>query len=313
MTIGLNPHHRVGLAELSGLSTSGLDRASAHAAELTVAAVAGDGWVLGAMSRESDAPPGAAHVVVRASGGPPVRAGEGSVYVALSLPRADALTTCGDAQVINRYVRPMLRALGRVGAPAHYFGRDWIAVAHRPAGWIGFAHDAGTGRVLVEALVGVGLAFDDEASARPSYGGKAPASLGELTGKSLRVDDVRAAIVEAFAAAYGHALVPVEIEPGAPRGAAPGPAWAARVAEVMGHVAAGRDDQGRMRVGGDWMVSRDALASLEGALASLADPDDAAIASAVDGAFGGPRVVTFGVRSLASVAAAVAAAYRKPR
>lgn len=312
MTIGLNPHHRLALTELSALSTSSLDRASTHAAELTVAAVTGEGWVLGGMSRAGDAPPDLETRVVRASGGPAISAGEGTIYVGLSLPRADALTPGGDAQVINRYVRPVLRALGRVGAPAHYFGRDWIAVARRPAAWVGFAHDAGTRRVLVEAFVGVTHAFDGGV-ARPSYGGKAPASVGELAGKPLAVGDVREAIVEAFANAYGHALVPTEIAPGPAPRVEDEPAWEARVPEVMGSVSAGRDAGGRMRVGGDWMVSRDARASLEAALAAGPELDDAGVAAAVDAALAAPGVVTFGVRRLASVAEAIAAAYKNPR
>ena len=64
-----------------------------------------------------------------------------------------------------------------------------------------------------------------------------------------------------------------------------------------------------MRVGGELMASRDVMAALEEAIASLPNDADAeTIGAAVDAAFGAPGVVVEGVRALASVRDAIARA-----
>ncbi|MCW5833524.1 MAG: hypothetical protein KIS78_14065, partial [Labilithrix sp.] len=76
---------------------------------------------------------------------------------------------------------------------------------------------------------------------------------------------------------------------------------------------AGRDVDGRLRVGGELMASRDALARLEDLVASL--PPDAGeddVGRAVDEALTTRGAVTFGVRSLASVRDAILDALRAP-
>ncbi len=81
----------------------------------------------------------------RGSGGATVHVGPGTLWVTLRLARASALVPCEPARLLNRYVRPLLGALTKIGARAAYFDRDWIAVAHRPAGIVAFAHEAETG------------------------------------------------------------------------------------------------------------------------------------------------------------------------
>src|SRR5215472_6853526 len=100
-------------------------------AELWIARPSQDATLLGAFQRETEeTPPAERASARRGSGGPKVRVGPGTLWVALLLPRVDALVSCDEARIVNRYVRPALRALTRCGAQAHFFGRDWISVRH---------------------------------------------------------------------------------------------------------------------------------------------------------------------------------------
>ncbi len=252
--------------------------------------------VLGAFARRTESMP-YARVVRRGSGGPAVQVGPGTLWLALLLSRVDALVACDEAHLVNRYVRPLLRALTKCGALAHFFGRDWISVRHRPAAWVGFAHDAASGRVVIEAFIARETRFDR--GARGSYLGKEPGTLGSILGTPVTEEKLAGAIVAAYADAYGRAAVD--------RGALPGgeeetvaiePAWAATAEEAIGEIGAGLDARGRFRVGGELLVSRDALAALETAVAGA---EDAEISGIVDATLGAAGVALDGVRSLGSV------------
>jgi hypothetical protein len=78
------------------------------------------------------------------------------------------------------------------------------------------------------------------------------------------------------------------------------PPWAAALDEAIGVVGAGRDRAGRMRLGGELMISRDALAALEHELAT-GDAEPGAVGRAVDATLGAPRVALVGVKSLLSL------------
>lgn len=238
-----------------------------------------------------------------------MRVGEGTLWLALLLPRVDALVSCDEAHLVNRYVRPLLRALTRRGALAHFFGRDWVSVKHRPAGWVGFAHDRGSGRAVVEAFVARETPFD--VGPRASYLGKEPGTLASI---GTPVDEARLAdaIVAAYSEAYGRVAVDRGPLPRVDAGAGElvDPPWAAVVDEVIGELGAGPDAGGRFRVGGDLLVSRDALASLEASLASARDEDVSAV---VDAALGAPRIALDGVKSLSSVRDVILAARAVPQ
>lgn len=75
--------------------------------------------------------------------------------------------------------------------------------------------------------------------------------------------------------------------------------------EAIGPVCAGRDDEGHLRVGGEWMASYDAVRDLEDRIAR-GEP----VRSAVDSAFGAPHTALFGVRSLESFARVIEDALR---
>ena len=243
-------------AACAAISASALDRALARDAELVVRPLAGDALVLGAFQRraevETDLP-----VFRRGSGGHAVRAGDGVLFVHLALAHPAVLFDCDAERLLNRYVRPILAALTKVVAPARYFGRDWIAVQHRPVAFLGFAHDATSGRASVDAFIGVSRPYVDET--RASFRGKAPLALDDL--RKVATTTIVDAIAGAFAA---HAsTTPLALDP-APAPIAPADArWTVEDQDAMGTVAAGRDPEGHLRVGGEIMASRDAVADLD--------------------------------------------------
>lgn len=300
--------------EVGMRSLDALDAPLAHAAALRVGVLKDDALVLGAFQRAGSLPD-RWPLVRRASGGPEVRVGSGSVYVGLSLlnPRV-APVSADHRRIVNRAVRPLLRALTRTGCAAHFFGRDWVAVRHQPAAWVGFAHDSTTERTLFEAFVAVRVPFavDDRASFR----GKAQGTLESLS--SVSIDPVRlaAAIVDAYVegrqATTGDDQARAPEIPASPAEDARGePPWAATCTEAIGLIGAGPDRRGVFRVGGDLLVSRDALARLEARLAAPAkELDDQALGAIVDDTLGSPRVAIDGVRSLSSIRDVIASALR---
>jgi hypothetical protein len=285
---------------IAASSRASLDRPLRCAAELSLAIVSDDAVLVGAFQR--------AKGLRRGSGGPEVRVGPGTVHVALALAHPAALIACDEKRIVNRYVRPLLRALTKAGgthAAAHYFGRDWISIAHRPVAWVGFAHDSTTRRTLFEAFVAVRTPF--ALTERASFLGKPHGTLEALAGTA--VDEGR--LVQAIADAYSGGLGAIPLDwPDAPspEGDAPAePPWAAVVDEAIGPIGAGLDAHGVFRVGGDLLVSRDALSRLE-ALAATAPEDE--LAHIVDETLGSPGAALDGVRSLVSVRDVILAARR---
>ena len=292
--------------EIAAHSRAALDRPLAHAGELWTAVARDDGLLLGAFQRASSTPEAGTRWR-RGSGGPAVGLGPGTVHVALALAHPGALTACDEKRIVNRSVRPLLRALTRVGATAHFFGRDWVSVDHRPAAWVGFAHDATTRRTLFEAFIAVRAPF--HVADRPSFLGKSPGTLDAIVGKPIEPQRLLDAIVEAYVAAW--AVLPIETAPPetldrqhaddlalAGPESADEPPWAANVEEAIGTLGAGPDARGVFRVGGDLLVSRDALARLEARSPQV--PDDA-LGALVDELLAAPGVALDGVRSLTSL------------
>jgi hypothetical protein len=309
MSIGVRRSFGIGARDLAAASQSALDVPLADEAELWMARPSEDAIALGAFQRSSGA---SGHLVVRrGSGGPSVRMGPGTLWLALLLPRIDAFVACDPPRLVNRYVRPLLRALANCGALAHFFGRDWLSVKHRPAAWIGFAHDSGTGRAVVEAFVARETPFDVEP--RASYQGKEPGTLASL-GTLIEEDRLAKAIVAAYSDAYGRTAVdrgslsPPPDSGGGREGGSPvraDPPWTATLDEVIGPLGAGPDASGRFRIGGDLLVSRDALAALETSVAGARDED---LGSVIDAILGAPGVALDGIRSTTSVRDVILAA-----
>ena len=284
---------------------------------LAIGSPSDEGVVLGAFQRAGELGEiaGGARALRRGSGGGAARVGPGTVWIQLSLARPDALVACTPDKLLNRYVRPLLRALTRVaGVPASYFGRDWISAAHRPVALVGLGHEAATNRALFEAVVAVSTPV--AAGERPSFLGKAPATLDEVAGRSLDPHRLIEAVVDAYRTSAS-AQVDLEAEAQAPTSSIDDgtceAAWSATREEAIGTIGAGRDASGRLRVGGELMASRDALARLEELLAALPpDASDDDVGRAVDDALGTGGAITFGVRSLASIRDVIVEARGRP-
>jgi hypothetical protein len=314
MAIGVRRSFGIGALELATASRAALDTPLADEAELWIGRPDEDAVALGAFQRAGSRAPLGPVLVQRGSGGPGVRMGAGTLWLALLLPRVDALVACDESRLVNRYVRPLLRALTRCGAQAHFFGRDWVSVERRPAGWVGFAHDRGSGRAVIEAFVARETPFD--VGARASYLGKEPGTLASIVGARVEEARLAEAIVTAYADAYGRTAVDrgglptraVTPSPSAAGGEGSiDPPWAATVEEVIGQLGAGPDAAGRFRVGGELLVSRDALGALEAALGGVTDEEVGAL---VDATLEAPGVALDGVKSLASVRDVIVAARR---
>jgi len=283
-------------------SRDALDRTLEQDAELSVVEITTDATVLGAFQRRRDAPSDLP-ALVRVSGGPFVRVGPGTLHIVLALSQPGTLVACDARRIVNRYVRPLLRALTKRGALAHYFGRDWVSVGHRPIGQVGFAHDSRTGRTVFEAFVAVRRDFAP--SGRPSFLGKEPATLEALSGLRFDMDALSSAIVAAYAIAADRVAIVRAVEPGAASGGAEPsdePPWAASLEEAIGRVAAGRDSKGALRLGGDLLASRDAIDRVASLVDGLPRGADAAeVGAIVDRELSGPGVALDGVRDLASL------------
>jgi hypothetical protein len=236
--------------------------------------------------------------------------------VALALAHPGALEFCDEKRIVNRTVRPLLRALTKTGSLAHFFGRDWISVAHRPVAWVGFAHDATSRRTLFEAFVAVRTPF--AITQRASFLGKPHGTLESIAGREIDPARLAGAVVDAYLAAYDAAEAEVrgvETAP-VPDAAIPAaaaaeddpradPPWTATVEEAIGRLGAGCDARGVFRVGGDFLVSRDAIARLESRVANVADQE---LGPLVDQILNAPGVALQGIRSLASVRDVIALA-----
>jgi hypothetical protein len=306
MSLGLHAPTGCDARRLAAWSRAALDRPLARDAELTVAAPLDTARVRGSFQRSAGAH---APSLRRGSGGPTVLVGPGTLWVTLALAHPSALVPCPPGKLVNRYVRPLLRALSADVAPAHYLGRDFITVAKRPAAWIGFAHDATSGRAAVEAIVAVRAPF--AVGERAAFRGGAPATLDEIAGRPIEV----AALGQRLLASFGDGA-PVDVADPPSGGAEDGddgaPPWEASVLEAIGDVSAGRDAAGRLRVGGELMASRDALAAVERAIADAGPHiDEGEVERIVDAAFARPGVVIEGVRSLRSLRDAIVRALQK--
>lgn len=278
--------------------------------QLTISVPGDEAVVLGAFQRPSEVPeePDLPRLR-RGSGGGPARVGPGAVWMQLALARPDALVPCTADKLLNRYVRPLLRALTRTtNVPVHYFGRDWVSAVHRPIALVSFAHEASSGRCLFEAFVAVNASV--ALSERSSFRGQRAATCDEVSGRAIEPSAVLEAIVEAYAGEGTtiEALARAEVAFAARDEAIVGsrPPWSVVREEAIGDLGAGRDPLGRIEIGGELMASSDAISRLRDDLAALppgASSDD--VGRVVDAAMTEGGAVLFGVRSLASIRDAI--------
>jgi hypothetical protein len=293
--------------EMATLSRAAIDRPLRSLAELSVSIAHDEARVLGTFQRGARLR-GAPTLLVRGSGGPEVQVGVGTVHVLLALANPGALVDCDEKRIVNRSVRPLLRALNKtMGAagPAHYFGRDWVSVAHVPAAWVGFAHDATTRRTAFEAFVSVRTPFAEPG--RASFRGKVPGTLESIGGRALSPAFLAESIAEAYATEIQSISLdlPQPFDEREPRDPHTDPPWTTTCEEVIGTIGAGPDARGVFRVGGDWLVSRDAVARLEERVARASEAD---LGRIVDETLAAPGVALEGVRSLRNVCDLIARA-----
>ncbi|MCU0655826.1 MAG: hypothetical protein MUF64_11255 [Polyangiaceae bacterium] len=233
---------------------------------------------LGAFQRASSAlSPSSLPRTRRLSGGPSLFLPAGSLHLALFLPSPSALVQDADLpRFLNRHVRPLLRALRSLGLLASYPGRDWIAVAHRPVAWIGFAHLASSGACCFEAFLPLETSFSlpDGVNRYPApesapWLGKSPASLREVSATPLDLDRLQDAVLRAYRGLDGEALPRAPFTDGQLRPEAQDerPPWQALREEVIGYVgASGPPSAG---LGGDFFASEDLIRVLDQRLATL--------------------------------------------
>jgi hypothetical protein len=155
-----------------------LERVRDGHAHLTAAVVEGAATVLGARQRagrvvDLDACRARGETVLRRiTTGPTITLPSRSIVWSLALPHVAALMPDAHlATLLNRNVRLLLKGLLAAGAQAAYFGRDHIAVGHRPAVALGYEVTR-DGRVLLEAFAGV-----DGVTSRATKSVKDPVSL----------------------------------------------------------------------------------------------------------------------------------------
>ncbi len=152
--------HGASIEEALAVAPSMLEAVRDGVPWLHAAVCEGDAVVLGARQIRSrvvdEAACAQARVTVlrRASTGPAVRLRGPCLAWTLALPHVASLV--GDARpetLLNRNVRVLLKGLLAAGAKAAYFGREHLAVAHRPAVALGYDL-LPDGRVLIEAFAG---------------------------------------------------------------------------------------------------------------------------------------------------------------
>ncbi len=291
-TMGSTPVALRSGVEIAARSRAGLDRPLDYDAEFEVAIAEDSVRLVGAFQRIVTPPQRL--TARRGSGGPELSLEKGTVHVGLALRHPGALVPCEPARIVNRLVRPLLRALTRCGHVARYFGRDWISVSGSPVGWVGFAHDAETRRTFFEALIAVTETFAD---AGPSFLGKIPGTLEAAAGKAVDSWRVAGAIVEAYSEGRSVESLAPKVEPLEP-GWSLEPPWAAVACEAIGWIGAGNDGSGVFRVGGDLLITRVGLGRLE---ARTAAADFAAIGRTVDETLTAPGVAVEGIRSFATI------------
>lgn len=202
--------------------------------------------------------------VRRHGGGKAVALGPGIVRVAFRFAMDGRVAPDAD-RILNRAVRPVLRALRTLTPLAHYFGRDVVSlkVAGRrhDVGAVGFGHDASAGTAVFEAFLGVTRGPRADLVSLATL-------LPGLTSQAL-VDRLRASFADEGATNESLAPLPV---------IAAGPPWDVVRETPFARIGASASP---LSVGGDFFVSRDFLDPLNERLRALHPGASAAAVRAV--------------------------------
>ena len=271
--------------DAAALGDALLRRADRGEAWLAGSLVTGPVVVLGARQRRQ-AVTVFPEVVRRRTPGTAAWIGRRALWCSLALPSVDALYD--DATLptlLNRNVRPWLRGFTRSGMAAAYFGREWVAVSHRPAAVLGYDLSP-SGAVLLEMIAGwdepVALPSEHaapEERALDRWRSREPVALGAGRDPMAVLGALAASVAErAGATVSGEIEDEGALLPDGPEGEAAG------VAVPIGRVEAVRAVDG-LWLGGDALVATPWLDALAAALdGGGAWPTEGA---AVDGARAG--------------------------
>ena len=263
-----------GLAEALALGPALLARAEAERVPSLIASVVrGPAVVLGAAQRagrvlrlDACAARGTP-VLRRATSGPAAYVGEQAILWTLALPHVAALVPDATARtLLNRNVRGFLKGFRQAGAIAHYFGREWISVRHRPAALLGFEATP-DGAVLIEVVAGVeaSIALPEALATAGEHAvdrwlGKVPAGLAEvMAGDPLEIAGTVMSTVSVRAAEPDERMAAIEVAPLSPvtREDDPMPeGFVARPGErvPIGWIDVGVGPSGEAWIGGDVLV-----------------------------------------------------------
>lgn len=212
--------------ELAAISRAALDRPLSHDLELHLMGPRDSGVVPGHFDWGSSG---------RGSGGPAWLASPGTLWLQLAI----AKPIVDETRIVNRYVRPLLSALTKLGPPARYFGRDSVHIESRPTAGVAFGQSRG--RAFFEALIGCESPYANDARI--------------LSAPVERVHEVvRDAYVKLGA-------VLVDDLPGAEERESI--AWLATKPCAIGEIKAGYDASKNLRLGGDFMASHESIAAFE--------------------------------------------------
>ncbi len=292
---------------------------------LSISRLTGDALALGRYQRGETALTGqfTGETVRRLTGGRSSRFGEGLVSVCLIVPDLFSLTGARSAdKTINRGVRGLLRAMGSLGLPALYGGRDMITVTRKPVAMVSM-EALENGVCLFQGIVGMAtVAAPDESwlTTPPATGlGGAPwAPLTEFR-PDLGFKELADAVVAGYTRALDRELVAASAPPS--EGAAPGATWksagygwSAPVEVPIGVVEAGvRMEDGRIAgvsLCGDFIAATALVERLEMDLIG-AELDPNAVGRAINGVFSGGQGI-LGLTTLVSIRDAVLDAGNAP-
>jgi hypothetical protein len=252
-----------------------------NSAVLASAVVRADALVLGSLQRpatlaqRSALPQAPVHW--RTTTGTEAHLSGATIYHALALPRVNALFSDAKARtLLNRNLRLMLRGYAAAGVPLRYFGTEVLALRGHPVALIGYDQSS-SGAVLIEVLVGLEHAL----VLRPALRREPPKAMFEVLGATPDAEELAQRVMMASVERHGASLRDVsrelagfeiaeglEVAP-APPGAAPFPERAPSgvVPIPLGVVEASVEPT--VRISGDLLVSRAALARVESAAAEL--------------------------------------------
>ncbi|MFI5302255.1 MAG: hypothetical protein ACHREM_29540, partial [Polyangiales bacterium] len=223
------------------------------------------------------------------------------------------------ARGLNRHVRPLLRALGGLGISASFGGRDVVRARGRSIAHLGARHSRSSQNFGLEAIVAVTRDFAVPArfdlaagDIAPRFGGAAPSSLAIVGDPGASSQRVRDAIVDAFSLVADRRTIDLEANTPEPRSftGSAAPPFDAMIEVPIGLVGAACEGV-HVRLGGDFMLSDDALDALHAALDVA--PDDA-IEATIDAHLGpASGAMLIGVRELSVFARLVRLARTKMR